>query len=309
MSTDASSLLLGVSVFALTLLPGLGVAWLVLQRKRRAREARRSPLSQDLLRGPGHTLRAQLDDGRIDLMADALALMVLPAGIFASMFGWFLIVGALPSRWVLVLACVGILVWALVQGRRVWRASQQVDQWWLGLDAEMAAGQELDQLMRQGAEVFHDFPATDRFNIDHVVVARQGVFAVETKGFRKPNHLQGLEAARVAFDGQMLRFPDFASDKPLKQAERNARWLEEWLTSATGERVEVTPVVALPGWFVEYAGRGPVRVISGAQLQKHLLKSSVREPIGAEQMQRVVHQVEQRCRDVKPSYRPPQDEG
>jgi hypothetical protein len=39
--------------------------------------------------------------------------------------------------------------------------------------------------MRQGAAAFHDLPA-EQFNIDHVVVATEGVFAFETKGFTKP---------------------------------------------------------------------------------------------------------------------------
>jgi hypothetical protein len=56
----------------------------------------------------------------------------------------------------------------------------------LGLDAELAAGQELDQLMRHGAFVFHDYPA-EKFNIDHVVICESGVFAVETKARMKPD--------------------------------------------------------------------------------------------------------------------------
>jgi type I restriction enzyme R subunit len=79
------------------------------------------------------------------------------------------------------------------------------------------------------------------------------------------------------------------------------------VTGATGERIEATPVLALPGWFVDRQGRGPVLVFSGSELRRHLLKARDSRPLSAEQMQRVVHQVEQRCRDVKPRYRP--DEG
>lgn len=303
MTSDATSFLLGLAVLGLSVGPGVVVAWLLLQRKRREREARRSPLAGDLLRPPGHTLREQLDDGRIDFVFDLLALMLFPCVFFAAAYATLLMFGKPIPVWALVVICVGLLAWLATQGRKVWRAAAQVDQWRLGLDAEMAAGQELNRLMLQGAEVFHDFPA-EHFNIDHVVVARQGVFAVETKGFRKPNHLQGPDAARVVFDGQGLRFPDWTSDKPLMQAERHARWLADWLTSATGERTEVTPVLALPGWFVETTGRGAVRVISGALLQKHVLKSNPGAPLSEAQVQRVLHQVAQRCRDVKPSYRP-----
>jgi hypothetical protein len=39
-----------------------------------------------------------------------------------------------------------------------------------------------------------------------------------------------------------------------------------------------------------------------------VLKSRGAQSLNAEQMQRVVHQVEQRCRDVKATYRPDDDE-
>ena len=55
--------------------------------------------------------------------------------------------------------------------------------------------------MRRGAYVFHDVPA-DNFNIDHVVVSGQGIFAVETKGFTKPKRGGGNADATVVFDDQ-----------------------------------------------------------------------------------------------------------
>jgi hypothetical protein len=123
-------------------------------------------------------------------------------------------------------------------------------------------------------------------------------------GDRKPIRNVGSGDATVVFDGKALQFPDWASDKPIAQAQRQARWLGEWLSSASGERTEVTPVLALPGWFVERKGRGAVMVLSGPDLQKYLLKARNAHPLSAEQMARLVHQVEQRCRNVKPTYRP-----
>ena len=60
----------------------------------------------------------------------------------------------------------------------------------IGLDAELAVAQELNELMLNGHRVFHDFPA-DKFNIDHIVVGESGVYAVETKGRTKPNKKNG----------------------------------------------------------------------------------------------------------------------
>lgn len=45
----------------------------------------------------------------------------------------------------------------------------------LGLEAEIAVGQELNQLILIGYHVYHDFSA-ENFNIDQVVVGPGGAF-------------------------------------------------------------------------------------------------------------------------------------
>jgi hypothetical protein len=170
----------------------------------------------------------------------------------------------------------------------------------LGLDAELAVGQELDQLMRKGAVVFHDLPA-DNFNIDHIVISTQGVFAIETKGYAKPNRSMGTADAKVEFDGRVLRFPTRATDKPLEQAKRQAQWVSKWLTSAVGSQIFATPVLALPGWYVDRKGKGDVRVFSGKELPALLSRPGI-QPLSEQDVQRVAYQVEQRCRDVKPVF-------
>lgn len=136
-----------------------------------------------------------------------------------------------------------------------------------------------------------------------MVIAPEGVFAVETKGYSKPNRHGGPGEARVVFDGTHLTFPDWRSDRPVQQALRQAQWLSKWLSSATGEPVRALPVLALPGWYVERRGLGTVRVFNGKELATHLLRSRGAQPLSAEQLRRVVHQVEQRCRDVSALYR------
>ncbi len=301
-----SQIAAAVLVLTLVMGPAVAATWFILRQGRRARIDRRSPLATQLLRTPGHTLRERLEDARVDLAFELTLLMVVPGLLLALLYAISLVTDKVPTIAVLVILVVGVLFFSIRQIRTLLRRSAEMDQWRLGLDAEMAAGQELDQLMRQGAAVFHDL-AGEHFNIDHVVVAPAGVFSVETKGYRKPNRDGGTADSTVVYDGRALKFPDWSSDKPLKQAERQARWLSEWLTSATGERVEATPVLALPGWFVDRQGRGPVSVLSGGELQKHLLKARDSRPLSSEQVQRIAHQVEQRCRDVKPRYRPDEE--
>jgi hypothetical protein len=205
--------------------------------------------------------------------------------------------------WVVMAVTVPTMAFVVRQIFKLLANSKELDKLRLGFDAEVAVGQELDQLMRDGAVVFHDMPA-EKFNIDHVVIARQGVFAVETKGYTKPNRDGGSEDATVVYDGKTLALPERSGSWAIEQAQRQARWLAGWLTGATGEPTHVTPVVAMPGWFVDRKGQGEVMVFSGKELRSHLLKTRSAKPLRAEQMQRVVYQVERQCRNVAPSYRP-----
>lgn len=298
---DARSLIIMLLVCSLGVLGPVLSAVLLNWRKRRARALKRSPLSQELLRPPGHALREQIEDMRLDGMAELAVIGMLPPVIVSIHLAQSYLLGSPETVFrtvVMVIAGAGMFVFSC---NRLLKRFRQVDLLRLGLDAEMAVGQELDQLMRKGAAVFHDFPA-ENFNIDHVVISTQGVFAIETKGYAKPKREQGVADAQVTFDGQRLRFPTWTTEKPLEQARRQAKWLGKWLSSAIGSPVAVTPVLALPGWYVERKGRGDVWIFSGKELPKLLSQRSA-QPLSEQDVQRVAHQVEQRCRNVKPNFR------
>ena len=146
--------------------------------------------------------------------------------------------------------------------------------------------------------MFHDVPA-EGFNIDHIVIARQDVFAVETKGYSKRKKLPGSVRARVSIDGEVLRFPDWARAEPVRQAERQAKRLSVWLSKATAHPVLTIPVLALPGWYVEGRGTGSVEIYSGRQLGSLLNRSPV---LTSTDVQQIAHQLDQRCRNVAPTY-------
>ena len=296
--TDQIAIGIGVLAACFT---GPGAAFFVLmRRKAKARQGRRSPIGIALLRSPGHSLRAQLDETTNDLTWDLVLLMVVPLLVLATFLAQSHLRG-LPQMAhlapVYTLAAIAFIAYML---RKLLKAGTRLDHLKAGYDAELAVGQELDQLMRQGAATFHDLPA-EQFNIDHVVVAAEGVFAIETKGFTKPNQGRGKADATVVYDGETLKFPTWTTREPLEQAERQAAWLAKWLSSAVGSPVSVLPVVALPGWFVQRTGRGRVRVFSGKELAG-LLKSRGAQPLCAQDVQRIAHQVEQRGRTVAPLY-------
>lgn len=271
----------------------------LLRRRSKARALRRSPIGITLLRQPGQTLRQQLDDEQTEVGWDVMALSLFPLIVLASylglahLIGWDLVLNQVP------IAVVGTVLFLGFFIRRLVTRGKRLDVLRAGYDAELAVGQELDLLTRRGVAVFHDVPA-EGFNIDHVVVTEKTVFAVETKGYTKLNHIKGREGATVEFDGMTLRFPTWASAKPVEQAERQAKWLADWIKKSTGHACPVQPVLALPGWFVKERGVGPVKVLSG-----RMLSTLVREPDAqvSERMQSVLHQLDQRCRTVTPTMK------
>lgn len=300
--TGHLTIVIGVSVAAF-LGPLLAVLLLV-RRKRRARQTRISPIDKkQLLRAPGQTLREQLDEAQTDASFDLLLLAVLPLTLLATALAQRQLsptrtLGNFTSTFYVV-AWLAVVAYGVI---KLVRRGADLDKLKAGYDAELAVGQELDQLMRKGAAVFHDVPA-EGFNIDHVVIAASGVFAVETKGFTKSQQLTGRARFTVVFDGQQLRFPEWSSSEPLEQAQRQAAWLARWLGGAIGEPVAVLPVLALPGWFVERKGRGAVHVYSGKELEWLTDKPSGLRPLSAIEQRRIEHQIEQRCRNVTPTYK------
>ncbi len=265
--------------------------------KRLHRRGRRNPLTRDLLRNPGESLREQVEDLGQDLTSHLLFLLLIPL-LLGSQFllqQRFAPQSTTPSLgFVYGIMLLFFILYFAVQIDRTWRTRQRLR---LGMECEMAAGQELNQLMLLGCRVYHDFPAED-FNIDHIVIGPAGVYAVETKGRAKPDKGRGKEEALVVYDGKSLQFPGWQETEPIAQAKRQAQWLANWLKNAVGEPVPVQPALALPGWFIERKGRD--MVVFNSKNPDFLAKPRGERVLSDEMIQRVAHQVEQRCRTVEP---------
>ena len=124
-----------------------------------------------------------------------------------------------------------------------------------GLLAERVTGMQLNRLLSQGCTVMHDLPA-DGFNIDHVVTASRGVYAVETKSFRKPKQAEQGQRYAVKFDGSLPQFPDFKEMEALAQAKRRAA-VASWLSArGSGARGSGDPRAGTSGMASGSARRG-----------------------------------------------------
>lgn len=167
----------------------------------------------------------------------------------------------------------------------------------LGLLGEQAVAEQLQTLSAHGYLVFHDIPGDGKWNIDHAVVGPAGVFAIETKCRAKRSSTNGLRDQDAIFDGDMIQFPWCKDRKSVEQARRNAKWLAGRLAEATGEKVTVQGIVALPGWWVTLKAKSDVKVLSGKQVSGFIAGEPPILP--AKLIQQIAYQLEQRCRDVE----------
>lgn len=178
-----------------------------------------------------------------------------------------------------------------------WRRLKQIRDYRRGLAGEQAVAEQLQPLFASGYQIFHDIPGSGKWNIDHVAVGPAGVFAIETKyRTKRPGKLSERDNEAI-FDGNKIQFPSGYDTKAPEQARQNARWLATMLTKATGERVTVQPIVALPGWWVTLKANSDVKVLSGKQVAGFISKEPAQ--LSNKAIQQISYQLEQRCRDVE----------
>ncbi|MCM2310069.1 MAG: NERD domain-containing protein [Steroidobacteraceae bacterium] len=268
-----------------------------LTRRLIARRDRRSPIKQEMLRGPGHALRERIDDLAWDFASLLAFGPLVPLALYAMYLQHRLNGGSasLPLVGIYAVTAAAVVIFST---RKMVRILVEIRRLRLGLEAEIVAAEELNLLMRSGYSVFHDVPGDGPFNIDHVVAGPAGVFAIETKGRMQRKEPAKSDGHVVRTNGSQLDFPGWSETKPIEQASRNARWLAQWLSRATGEGVRVEPVVLLPGWYVKRSDWGGVSVLNPKEMTGFLAsrRGAAHDPA---QQQRIAHQLDGRCRTVE----------
>jgi hypothetical protein len=264
----------------------------------RKRRNVRPPVSEKMLRPPGESLRLkiQLLDEKIDF---ALTMSVVAGAIFGlCLYGFSLQVRRAPNVIEIVVIGVFFVPFVAYGCFRLFRLIKERSNYQLGFDGERFVGELLSRLMLENCYVFHDFPADKKWNIDHIIVAPTGVFVVETKTLRKQDAPPGKRDNTIVYDGKRLEFPHETHDYGLQQAKDNARWLSTWLGAATGEKVFVRPILTFPGWWVESRVNGEdIKVVNPKQIRSIIF--SVSASLSEEQRKRIIHQLDQTCRDVE----------
>lgn len=255
-------------------------------------DERREGLTTQLLNLPGASLQKQRDEMfmrvlermfQAVIIGTSAAAILLAQANSTSQTGW---------SWLESLVVLAIFGAGMFYGLKITRDFPKMRRLRHALRAEQATAQEMGAALAGDNRLIHDVQAGD-FNIDHVAITPAGIFAVETKSRLKPP--AGNGSPRVRYDGKTLDFGTWQETKPIEQASRQARWLEDYLRRSTGEALSVTPVLALPGWYVEPTTRpteGMVRVINPKNSNWLFLPQRQPAQLDAAAIQRAAFQIE-----------------
>jgi len=249
--------------------------------------ATHSPRREKLLRSPGESLRRNLEQLNEYLIYSVAVFLLVP-----MLFAWQAPI--LSSFWA-VLCLVGLMGLSALPGMFVVRLYRSYT---LGLRAERAVAEEINQVMLDGCHVFHDYPAATDSTINHIVVAPSGVYAIETRTRMKRSRGEGEEQHEVIFDGKILQFPNCATAEPLKETRKAAADLGRQLSSAVGELVEVKPILTLPGWQIRDRGTSDVMVVNTKEIWQRIVTPAPPE-LSPAQIKRIACHIQQKGRDVE----------
>jgi hypothetical protein len=282
-----------------------GIAWY--WGYKALRRGVRNPLARNLLRIAGQSRLEKIDDLRWDVAA-YMGIGMLPAPIMLAVYleGWASEGG--PPSWPLTLLCLAVFLlfqaWAV---GKLLHALAVLRRMRLAHQAEVATGQELNEVARLGYRVFHDLPFDNgRYDVDHVVVGPGGVFVIESKGRAHGAH--GAHGGwTLRYDGESLEFPGWEERKPLLQAVALANRAQAWLSLVTGEAVRAHPVLVFPGWNVQRTSAEGITVLGGGELRGYFAGLEPDPKMTDKLVQRVAYELELRCRDLAPIGYPEPD--
>lgn len=205
--------------------------------------SKKSPLKAKPLRMAGQSLDENIRNRLDDKGLKYAVLIVFP--VVLAMMEWYRwYVDAPYTPWVYTFIAVMICPIGIY---KAFKLKQELIKLKQGRDGEIAVGQYLESFREQGCKIFHDIVG-EGFNLDHVVISKNGIFVIETKTYSKPS--QGK--ATIQHKGDELIIDGFnAGSDILNQARAQVHWLRSLIEEMTGKHYTIKPVVVFPGWYIQ----------------------------------------------------------
>ena len=281
-------------LFGLTLFVLVSAPVAFMERLIKKQKDHNFPFSDKLSRPAGYSVGKKVDNLRLELFTHLFGSIVIA---YITCIFLFLTNSLLLK--IVAICLIFFEIYLLVRAKKI---LEDLNNHSLVYAGELAVGQSLSQLMLDGYHVFHDLPFQN-YNIDHILVGKNGVFAIETKAKTKRRNNKGKKLFNVDYDGDALFFennPLFPHRKFLEQASNQANSLEKELTSSTGDKVKVIPVLVLPGWqFNLKVDQNKVRVkLLNHNKLEALLRLKTNIQLNETEIKRIIHQLKQKCEDV-----------
>jgi hypothetical protein len=243
--------------------------------------ASQSPLTNEPLRLPGQSLDEEIERWQNERV---MSYFIAAACLFMlAAMEWVGYLTHSPRHPILFTVIAAVAIGCLV-GRVIY-VRERLQPLKLGRHGERVVGQFLDGFRARGGRVFHDVLA-DHFNVDHVVICPQGIYAIETKTWSRP----WVSAKVIHRDGKLYK-AGFTPDRdPLVQATATADWLSNLLRTTADCSYPVRPVVAIPGWSVDRSlEHGTVCVIEPKDFPDYVAKQRV--VLSPEQVRKLAYQL------------------
>lgn len=172
--------------------------------------------------------------------------------------GWVILIievmhvylGMKPSIWIGVFYAAAFTFYAI---RKMVTGRRKLCNYRRGEEGERIVAQVIEQdLIPNGYTVFHDILLEKdgrRFNIDHLLIGSNGIFAIETKNYAKP----AKGTPEVRYDGTAILWNGMKHTKcdEIVQARAAALSAKALIDELTGLNVYVHPVLCAVGWFVK----------------------------------------------------------
>jgi Nuclease-related domain len=264
--------------------------WVAGVKLRRKLRRERRPFSEKVLRTPGYGLWArgqQVQDNYVDWMV-----MCIFTPMFLTAFAFATNTKPLSplALAIIIVMIVGLCFWRLTFWHRELSAYQ------LGLSGERLVAASLDDLREHGYKIFHSYPL-EKSDVDHIVVGPTGVFAIETKTRSKKPGRNSDSDYKVVFDGQQIVFPRWADRDSPEQAKRQAEILSGILCRRLGHKIDVAPVLAIPGWYATEKVKSNLRV-----LNPKLIPAMIRTAkycLSKDEIRNICGVIEEKCRDME----------
>ncbi len=223
---------------------------------------KRSPLKEKPLRHAGQSLDEDIDRILSEEVDSSLAVSF--AVIMLAAFEWIKFFTKIPPQPVGV--TIGAIIAIAYAARKIVISKRKIKLLKMARDGEKSVGQYLELLREQGCQVLHDIVG-DGFNVDHLVIAPQGIFTIETKTVSKPAKGKTV----ITFDETGISI-NGAKPHPdaIIQAKAEAQWIKAKLKEMTSHDYWVRPVIIYPDWYVKDPKRDWIWVLNQQLLPSYI---------------------------------------